>query len=506
MARVIYIEKHESIEDVLNHFGNTSEKQVILVVPKKASLFESADYLSAVKLKGDELGKHITIISLDIRGLAMAEAAGLEVSKLKRSASEGMEHPLLEEKQRIRDRIIKFFWIFVRRLPVKIRVLQGIVLAVIFIFGGAFFWYATIARTDIYLKSATKPLSSNVQIMIDSRVLEDKEVDGQLIIPGRLVTRNITIRESFPSTGKKIFGDTASGKVTFYNFTEDTITIKSEDTVLRYKDLRFRVKVDTLRVRPTAFIGLQGKKIDPTSLVAPQDVEAEEMGEAYNLPSETTLEVINSKLNFGPTLLYAQNDGSFLGGSKKEVRVIDATDADTAARILSNRISNEALGELSKLLKKGEKLVQDKFEIKMLEQNIEPTLGSKAETFTMKVTARVSGLVYDRIFLEKLVKNKIKASVPADTIVDNEEHMISFSLKDLDLVSGRAQIANEFIGTLHPDFDNADFKYTLRGKNEEELKSYFKNQPMVESVDVKFSPTWFRRASWLSGRIFIRIE
>lgn len=508
MAKVTYVEKKESIDEVIDHLNETSEKQVIFVVPKQAVLFEDAENLSFLKSRGDDLDKHITIISLDISGLAMATSAGLEVSKPKKSANEEIELPMLEEKKSTHSSVLKKIWTFKqkRKIPIKMRVFRGAVMITILIFGGMIFWYAMIARTDIYLKVTPQPFSSNIQIMIDSRALEDKEVDGQLIIPGRLVTRSLSIHDTFSSTGQKITGDKASGEVIFYNFTEDTIIVNSDDTILRNGNFRFKIKADTLRIRPTAFIGLEGKKIDPTSLVVSQSIEAEELGEEYNLSSGMKFEVINSKLNIDSNLLYAQNNHSFSGGFKKEIRVINQSDIDKAMEILSDRISNDALVELSKSLKKGEKIVQDKYEVEMSKQKIEPTLGSEAPTFTMSVSTHISGLAYDRVFLEKLVKNKILNSVPSGSTIDQEDQLLSLSLKDVDIATGRAQIVNDFNGTLHPAFDNPDFKYTLRGKSEMELKNYFLNKPIVESVEIKFHPTWLRYASWLDGRIFIQME
>ncbi|MDP3244167.1 MAG: hypothetical protein Q8M83_00730 [bacterium] len=508
MARVIYIEKNENIEEIIRHLKNTSEKQIILVVPQQASLFEGIDVLKDLKSHGDSLSKRITVISLDVRGLAMAEEAGLEVSRPKKIASGQLEHPMIEDRRQKRKKAIADFWTFKKRgrMPLKARILQVAGVAVVIALGVVIFFYAAVARTDIYLKTTPQPFFSNLQIVVDSRALEEKEEDGRLMIPGRFVSQNITLSEIFSSTGKKTFGDKASGEVTFYNFTEDTKIIRSEDIILRYKDFRFKMRAGILRVRPTAFIGLQSRKIDPTSLIAPQGVEAEDVGESYNLPGGAILEVVSPLLNLSSDLFYAQNSNPFLGGSKREVRVIDPSDIDKATRMLSDRISNNALGELSKSLKKGENLAQNKFEVKIIEQNVEPTTGSEVENFKITLSARVSGMAYDRDFLEKIVKNKIKAAVPAGSVIENENNMLNLTLKDVDIASGRVYITNNFQGILRPDFNSDDFKYTLRGKNEQELEEYFKKKPVVKSVGVKFSPKWFRRASWLSGRIFVRVE
>lgn len=508
MAKVIYIEKNESAEDVIRHLEKISEKQVILVVPKKASLFDNINVLKDLKYRSDLFKKHITIISLDASGLSMAEEIGLEVSKPEKSSGGSLQHPLLEEKWRTRDNLIKNIRTFKqgKRKFLKILFFRGSVVIVFVTFASIIFWYVVVVRTDIFLKVNSQPFSSSLQIEVNSRALVEEKTDNQLVIPGRLVKHNITTDQTFSSTGKKISGDQASGEVTFYNFTEDTIIIKGEDTILRYNNFDFKLNIDALRIRPTAFIGLQGKKIDPTSLIAPQGVKAEKMGEDYNFPSGTMFEVINPKLNLGVSTLYAQNERPFSGGFKKEIRVIDQSDIDKATRALSDKISNDAVNELSKSLKKDEKLVQDKLEIKILEQEIQPTLGSEAKTFTLTISARLSSLAYDRIFLEKIVKNEIKASVPPGQVVDNEDQMLNLSLIDIDIASGKARIVNKFDSTMHLDFNNSDFKYALRGKNEQELSQYFKDKQTVELSKVQFSPQWLKRVSWLNRRIFMQTE
>lgn len=508
MAKVIYIEKNEHAEDIVRHLKNTSEKQVILVVPQKASLFDNINVLKNVKSNSDLLEQQVTVISLDASGLALAEKAGLEVLKPKKLFQGSLEHPLLEEKKQTLHNNIKNIWTFEQgeKKSLKTLFLPGAVVVAMAAFALVIFWYVAVARADIYLKINSQPFSSNLQIVIDSRALKEKETDGQLIIPGRLVTRNITVSQTFPSTGKKISGDQAAGEVIFYNFTEDTVIMKAEDTILRYNNLDFKLDTDILRIRPTAFIGLQGKKIDLTSLIAPQGVKAERAGEDHNLPSGTRFEVINSKLNLGLSTLYAQNSRPFSGGFKKDIRVIDQSDIDKAMRILSDKISNDAINELSKSLKKDEKLVQDKFEVKILDQEIQPTLGSETETFTLTISARLTSLAYDRVFLEKIVKNEIKALAPPGEVIDHEDQMLNLFLLDLDIASGKARMENKFSGTLHPDFDNSDFKYVLRGKSEQELNQYFKNNQAIKLIRVQFSPRWFKYVSWLNSRIFVRTE
>ncbi len=144
--------------------------------------------------------------------------------------------------------------------------------------------------------------------------------------------------------------------------------------------------------------------------------------------------------------------------------------------------------------------------LRRLLQSVEPTVGSEADTFKLALSVRVSGLAYDRIVLEKIIKNKIKAAVPIGSVAEDENNRLHLNIEEVDIAAGRIYMTNNFQGTQRPDFDNNDFKYALCGKSEQVLKEYIKHLSEIKSVRVQFTPPWLRHASWLSWRIFIRME
>lgn len=509
MSKVIYIEKDENAEDVAGHISAVSDRNCILIVPKQAEIFNDPVNLEQLKNKADNLKKHLTLITLDVGGRLMAERVGITVSKPKSGEQGLLEHPLLNEKNKKRNKVLGELWQTLA-VPKRMSVLKKLIysaLTLILIFAvSVALLYSVFARTDIYIKTNSESYSSNLEIVISVRVLSEGEVSGQLQVPGRMVRKTLEAKDQFPATGKKNFGEKASGIVTFYNYGEDTIIINGSDTLLKAGNLVYKLNAEILRIRPTAHIGLDNKKIDPTSLIPPQPIVAEAAGEQFNLLANTQFEIFNSKMNSSPQLFYAVNSSKISGGSIKEITVVDANDLDNADKVLRGRLDNSAITELEKTLKSGEKIVQDKVELINVDRTFEPTIGSETVFFDMKIIADVIGLAYNQDMVNELVRKNVVGGVPAGKKLANDSHVVSLSLKSLDLDNSRAVIVNDYKGAVYPDYDNADIKYSLRGKSADEILNYFKNKPEAQTVRAQFYPSWLKYASLLSGRIYIHLN
>lgn len=509
MSKVIYIEKHENVKDVAGHFKNVADKNLILVVPKQAEIFNNAENLKKLKREADAHGTCLTIITLDPIGQKSAEQAGIIVSKPKSGAKGDLEHPLLaqESSSEKHNNFLKDFWdsIVRKRKPSWQRYFGIAVVLVLVLIAGAAIWYVQAVKTEIVLKTNKQEFNSIINFSLDSKALDEREENGVLVEPARVVRKTMNMEDEFPATGNKIFGEKAVGTIQFYNFTEDTITLKGNETILKAGDLQFKLNTDILSIRPTAHIGLNNIKIDPTSLSAPQGIEAQDTGDAYNLPADTQFEVINSNVDISPELFYAQNNLNLSGGFIKEITVVDQKDAENAQEILRGRILEKALNALEKTLKRYEKIAQDKIELTATEYNVSPTVGSEASTFKLKIKVDVIGLAYNQRMLEDRLRDNIIESLPKGKKMVDGAKIINLSFKNIDLNTGQATAENIYRGFIYPILGIDDAKKVLRGKSEKEIIDYFK-QKGVGSVRVQFTPMWLNRAPWLGSKIFIKVE
>ncbi len=76
MHQIIYIENDEEVNSVISKIKKTSEKQVVLAVPQRALILQSAVNLKMIRKITDKLKKKIMIVSRDKNGLSLARKIG----------------------------------------------------------------------------------------------------------------------------------------------------------------------------------------------------------------------------------------------------------------------------------------------------------------------------------------------------------------------------------------------------------------------------------------------
>ncbi len=79
MKKVIYVEIDEEITSIFDRAKRAKQKEIYLVVPRKAILFHSAVNLQILKRKLAEIKKKLVIVTTDHTGRHMAERAGIKV-------------------------------------------------------------------------------------------------------------------------------------------------------------------------------------------------------------------------------------------------------------------------------------------------------------------------------------------------------------------------------------------------------------------------------------------
>lgn len=89
--KVLYVEIDDEVTSVYDKLNRLKHKNVCLVVPQRAVLFQSAINLKILKRKAEDLNKSISLITNDPNGFNLAQRVGLPVSeKLSDTGSGGM--------------------------------------------------------------------------------------------------------------------------------------------------------------------------------------------------------------------------------------------------------------------------------------------------------------------------------------------------------------------------------------------------------------------------------
>lgn len=96
--KVLYVEIDDEVTSVYDKLNRLKHKNVYLVIPQRAVLFQSAINLKILKRKAEDLNKNIFLVTNDSNGFNLAERVGLPVSE--KLAEPGKSpQPLLKAKE-----------------------------------------------------------------------------------------------------------------------------------------------------------------------------------------------------------------------------------------------------------------------------------------------------------------------------------------------------------------------------------------------------------------------
>ncbi|HYE22053.1 MAG TPA: hypothetical protein VD998_00505, partial [Verrucomicrobiae bacterium] len=222
----------------------------------------------------------------------------------------------------------------------KVFILTAIIL-VVAVFGLA----VLLPKAEITVYARSEPVTRDLEISVDRNA---KGIDHtKLIIPGEVITKELSHTKTFQTSGIKKVGEKATGSVVIYNFTKNTLTLRASTTTLLINGKKYFFTRDATGIRPTATIGSgNDQEVDRTSLTAPVPIIADQAGEEYNLPVNQKIQIQNTALGDNPSV-YAMNEVAFTGGSAKNVPILSQADIDRATQQMTDELATIAEDEVS---------------------------------------------------------------------------------------------------------------------------------------------------------------
>lgn len=359
------------------------------------------------------------------------------------------------------------------------------------------------ANITIYARS--EPITRDSEVIVDktaTKVDEDK-----MVVPATVVSREVSQTKNFPATGSKNVGTKATGSVQLYNFTKNTLTLKATTTVLLVNGKKFLFTKDVTGLRPTATIGTGADaEVDPSSLIPPVSLVAEQPGEDYNIAANTKFNIVNAAL--GNQNVYGVDTQAFTGGSTKNVKVVSQQDLDNAAASMTNSIAQSAEDDLkSENVGSDVKLLPTGITKEVLAKTANKAAGDTADTFDMTMIAKISGLAFKETDVKELAKSKIVSVLSDDKfLVPDAEESVIATFKSLDLTRGTGLLSVHYETVAAYKVDAGNLPQLLAGKNANEIKEILLTKPEIDRVDVEFAPFFVNKAPKLNGKIYIHNE
>ena len=204
--------------------------------------------------------------------------------------------------------------------------------------------------------------------------------------------------------------------------------------------------------------------------------------------------------------IYGQSEAAMTGGVQK-IQVLTEQDIEQAKNAKATELYQDLVTKLTKDLKSNEKLVDGAVKKEILEATPSAAAGSKTTSFSIKVRARVTAVVFDQASLYDLSVSKLKAELASGRdLVNPSEKNLSYTVASYDLNAGVADLAVKFSGTTIVKLSNEIFdKKKIFGFTRQQTVDYFLKFPDIEKVNVAMSPFWATTVPNIEDKIEIKI-
>lgn len=547
--KTIYLDPEDEITVVIDKVLSSAESVVALVVPRRATVFQSIVNMKLLKRSADQNDKKIVLVTSNNSILPLAGTVGihaasslssqpylpskpkapetannindpepLEIDTLAPDDDQPIDPkevditdeeaplevdnaPKVAEKPSKKSKSAKKSkYGSPLKVPNFEKFRLGLVLAVVGVLALAvlLFWAIKIAPkavVSISGEGTSKNLAFGAEI--DTAV---KEVDtGNKVLPA--VQKQISRAESekVPATGQKDKGQKASGSATLSlnDCSQSQVTVPS-GTAISAGGLSFITQVDvtlqSVRIGPTC------RNSDfPQVSTAKVKVVAQSPGENYNVNSQNYTVLGFSNVSAKGT--------DMNGGTSQIVKVVTASDINNAKKKITDK-QNAVSGELSNSLTAvGSMPLKDTFNISNGDFSSSPDVDSEADQVTVTVNATYTMLGVDKNDLSKLIKAQAYASgidEAKQTITDDGLSQAVIVVGDKDETSAKLSITtNVYAG---PQLDQNTLKDAIKGKKSGNAEQILKSRPGIKSVSVKTSPFWVNSVPSDSKKIHMTIQ
>lgn len=371
-------------------------------------------------------------------------------------------------------------------------ILAGVILLVLLGGLGSFYWY--FPKASIVLKVSPQVLEKDFTINLDpSLTTADKE---NLILPAKEIQTTVKQEKSKTTTGTKLVGDKAKGKVVVYNRTSKEKTLEAGVEINGANDLAFTLNEKVIVASESAgsdYVTIPGK--------VEVGVTAVKIGTEGNLASGSEFSIGNlAKSDF-----VAKNESSFAEGSSREIQSVAKEDQDQLLADLQKELEAKAVEDLKTKLSFGQKLVEESLTTQIVEKTFSQKIGDEADKISLSLQIKAIALSFSEDEFKQLAEVEIRSLVPADFDYDPSRTEINFQSQE----SGKKGIfafTASFKADLVPKLDLENIKKNLLGKKPVIGQIYLDNLPHVDSFEVQITPRWLPESIATFPRVLKRLK
>lgn len=536
MSKNLYLNIDDDVTRIVRKISKEKVSDLTLVLPKQAQLFFDIANLKTLKQRTDEMGKNVSILTMDPKGQQKALEVGFELRSLDylTKGSRNMDvgrhakpHRVpamaIPAKEVIQERIVEPVREILSELPKvsypkfslgqtnsqvivkdakKIQqrriVMSATALGLVVLLLLA---YVILPNAQVTIYAQATPLSKTLELNVDQNAQTPNSKN--LALPGTVIDESQQMTVQFKATGRLNKGLKAKGKVQIYNFTGQTLRLNVATTILIAGTLTYQFESDVVGIKPTRYI--EGTRDpDPASLIPEVNIVATQAGDSYNLPGGTRFEIKNEKLA-ATNQLYARNNQNIGGGTTRFSSLVTQQDIDNANTVLQTSI----VASIKQQLLNGRGLVILDSAMTQTDTNIsfDKKVDEEAINFNGTISTKIKALAYDLDDLAEIVRDRIEATLDSNKFLLNDSRTkteVQFTQADLQI--GKGTLRAMFQGFVATKFDTEGLRENLKGKRVAEAEKFLSGISGVDSSKVLLSPFWVTKIPRFLDNVKIEVK
>ncbi|OGM15889.1 hypothetical protein A2V97_03935 [Candidatus Woesebacteria bacterium RBG_16_42_24] len=352
----------------------------------------------------------------------------------------------------------------------KVLTFGVISLAIIFILGFVAWWFLPKALVTIYV--SPQKLEERTEATVDPEA--DALNFSEKIIPGKVLTTNVSGERTKATTGTKTVGDKAKGNVIIQNGTASAINLAA-GTIL-VSNSGFKYVLDASVSIPAA--------ISPSNPgTTTVDVVADSIGAEYNLAKDEVFDVGN----YPRSEVDAIATSDFTGGSSRQIPAVSDEDQSMLEEELLDELMAKAKDDLSQKVGENETFITESAVSTLTEKTFGNKVGDEVEILKLDLAIDVKGLSVSQGQLTDLAMETLKGKVPDGYIL--REGQIASEFEFLEESGGGAKVMVLFRANLLPEVNPDEIAKEIAGKYPSLAEDYLTNIRGFSRAEIKINPS-----------------
>lgn len=361
----------------------------------------------------------------------------------------------------------------------KKMIIWAVVLALLTLIVVGFFYFLSQTKLGLSLTPETSVLTKSLEVVIDPEVTASDY--DQLILPGEIITKELTSEYVFTATGTKDVGDSAHGEIELINKTTQERKF-SQGTVVGDGTISFATANEV--TLPAATVTSTDDGENKTFGKAKVNVTANSPGTRGNLGQDVSLQVESlSKDDYE-----AKTTGVFTGGTDRVATVFSEKDSQTAIADSREELLKSLAEEIGDQ-EDGKYLAIQSDKLKINQRVFDTKLNEEATEVTLNILATVPVIAYELTELGPLAQATIAKELPSGyTLVGSEPDVLSAvdetkTAKDGERIHLTVSLSQKIAAAL----DLTEIKNQILGQSLLKAENYLRNLTGVKSFTLNWS-------------------